>query len=41
MSRRDFVLGIAVGGGLLAWIYPLCQYLTNVAAGRGMLDLKE
>lgn len=36
-ARRGFVLGMAVG----AWFYPLCQYLTNQAAGRGMLDIKE
>lgn len=41
MSRRDFALGFLIGGGLLAWVYPLCQYLTNAAAGHGMFDIKE
>lgn len=41
MCRRDFALGVAVGGGIFAWLYPLCEYLINHAAGRGMFDIKE
>lgn len=45
MNRRDFAHGFAhgfaIGAGLGAWVYPLCQYLTNRAAGRGMFDIKE
>ncbi len=40
MSRRDLAF-VAVGAGLAAWVYPLCQYLTNHAASRGMFDIKE
>lgn len=39
--RRGYLLGVATGAGLAAWVYPIAQYLTNAAAGRGMLDNKE
>ena len=40
VSRRDLAFAL-VGAGIAAWVYPLCQYLTNQAAGLGMLDIKE
>lgn len=40
MCRRDVAL-VVMGAGLGAWVYPLVQYLTNTAAGLGMLDIKE